>query len=92
MLMRSLAVLVLLLVSRPLALVAQQHPVYQEVAPSSGAVLESADITYGGTTATMIGQQPRLVSTERCCLLMREFVKFDQPLPNLLPTRSAARV
>ncbi len=83
---RALAMSLLLLAGNPGALVAQQHPVYKEVAPWNGAVLESAEITYRGTTARMIGRQPRLVATERCCLLMREFLTFDQPLPNLLPT------
>ena len=90
--MRSFLLLLLLLLGRPLFLAAQQHPVYKEVAPWSGAVLESAEITYRGTTATMVGRQPRLVATERCCLLMRELLTFDQALPNLLPTEGQVAI
>ncbi len=99
--MRSIVLALLSLVALPAALVAQQlqqapeskqpqqvkqHPVYKEIADWNGAVLESAEISYRGTTATMIERQPRLVATARCCLLIREFLKFDQPIPNLLPT------
>ncbi|MBK9977148.1 MAG: hypothetical protein IT358_03650 [Gemmatimonadaceae bacterium] len=84
--MRFLVALLFLIAELPSAAAAQQHPVYDEIAPWNGAVLESAEITYRGTTATMIGRQPRLVATGRCCLLIREYLKFDRPIPNLLPT------
>ncbi len=75
-----------LFAAHPLALSAQQHPVYPVLAPWSGAVLESAEITYRGTKASMVGRQPRLVATSRSNLLLREDVTFDRDLPNLLPT------
>ncbi len=64
----------------------QQHPVYDVLAPWNGAVLESAEITYRGTTASMVGPRPRLIATSRWNLLLREDVRFDRDIPNLLPT------
>lgn len=65
---------------------ARQHPVYAVLAPWSGDVLESAEITYRGTTASMVGPRPRLVAMSRWNLLLREDVRFDRDVPNLLPT------
>ncbi|MFN8669936.1 MAG: hypothetical protein U0164_22325 [Gemmatimonadaceae bacterium] len=84
--MRVVALVLLLLSGVPAVACAQQHPPFKEVADWNGAVLESAEITYRGTTARMIERQPRMVATARCCLLIREELRFDQPIPELLPT------
>ncbi len=84
--MRRLAPLALLLAACASAPTAKQHPVYDVLAPWNGAVLESAEITYRGTTATMIGPRPRLIALSRWNLLLQKEVRFDRDLPNLLPT------
>src|SRR5262245_25613779 len=61
-----------------------EHPVTPSVAPWNGAVLLSAEISYRGTTTVVGEQSARLIATSRCCVLMREIVRFDKAISDLV--------